>query len=72
MEYCYPVTYLGCRSCVSKSHCAQCAARAEETLRRSPAVESVTVDLRQGTVRIAGGDEDALLDLLEGAGLFAG
>ena len=71
MEYVYPVTYMKCQTCTAKTHCDQCAAEAEEALRRSAAVEEIAVDLQQKVVRITGADEDTLLDLLEGVGLFA-
>ena len=69
MEYIYTVTHLKCQSCSGRSHCAQCSAEVEESLRRAGVAEAA-VDLSRKLVRVGGGEEEALLDALDDAGLL--
>ena len=71
MEFNYPITYLKCQSCDAKNHCRQCAEEAEAALLRGGAVESVHLDFQLKTAAVSGADEDALLDALAAAGIFA-
>ena len=71
MELVYsPITYLKCQACQAKSHCRQCAAEAEAALLRSGAVAAAQLDFQQKTAVLSGGDEDAVLDALDAAGIF--
>ena len=70
MHFTYTITTIKCQSCTGKTHCAACGAEAEETLRRSPAIEEITIDLSQKTAHVTGGDEDAILNALDDAGLL--
>ena len=72
MTFTYTVTAFRCQSCSGKTHCAQCSEEAERTLRCDSAVEEVQIDLSQKRALVTGGDEDAILNALEDAGLLVG
>ena len=71
MKYRFSVVLRPCGSCVSHSHCKDCCAPIEDTLRKHPGIHEITLDPAQKILSIESDMyPESLEDLLDDSGIY--